>query len=289
MAKTKTDVAVSQGADETTANLPSTDVIDMSLYAGMGREEARAEDYSIPFLRILQKGSPQVDKSEGAFIPGAEVGDFLNTVSGQHYSGSVGLKVIPCLFHREYVEWIPREKKGSKSGFVASYQANDPIVATAKTEPGGRDLILPNGNDLQDTYYEYVLCETPDGDVFPAVISFTSTQTKKVRKWNSLMAQKRLTLPDGRVLSNPPDFAFYYHITTVSEKNEHGSWMGWHIEAVKKPDDRVPDSEFKEALQFYKQVKSGDVKRAPEVDGREPGSDDDYIPGFEDTGAQKVF
>lgn len=278
MAKKQTGVAVAPQAD-TTANLPSTDVMDLSSMAGMGREETRAQDYAIPFLAILQQISPQVDSSDGKYIEGAKKGDFLNTVTNQVYSGSDGLKVIPCLFHREYVEWVPRVKGG---GFRGSYQADDVYVRTAKPgEAGSRGLVLPNGNDLIDTYYEYVIVETPEGDVFPAVISFTSTQTKKIRKWNSMMGQKRLTLANGTVLTDPPVFAFSYKVTTVQEKNDRGSWMGWKIEPFAQPDDRVSDARIKEALQFYKQVKSGGVKRAQEHEDREPGADDDHIPGYE--------
>ena len=286
-AKSSTDIAVAPEAEEN-RNLPSTDVIDMSDYAGMGREETRAEDYSIPFLRILQKGSPEVDESEGKYIKDAKPGDFLNTVSGHFYSGKVGLKMIPCLFHREYVEWVPRDKGG---GFVANYQSDDPIVATAKAGGGKNkfDLMLPNGNQLVDTYYEYVMCGTPDGDVFQAVLSFTSTQTKKVRKWNSLQGQKRLDVGNGRILSDPPSFAFYYHVTTVGEKNDLGTWYGWHVDDLPKPGNQVPAAEFREALQFYKQVKSGGVKRAAEVSDDAAAGDSDYIPGSEGQDDKSAF
>jgi len=293
-AKTGTDVAAPlddgiplsplEVAQQSTAL--STDVVDLSQLAGMGSEEVRAQDFSIPFLRILQKGSPEVDESEGKYVPGAKAGDLFNTVTQVFYNGKTGLKVIPCLFHREYIEWIHRDEGG---GFVAAYQADDPIVATAKAPEGERDLKLPNGHQLIDTYYEYVLCETPEGDVFPAVMSFTSTQVKKIRRWNSMMGQKRLVLPDGKVLSNPPVFAFYYEVGSVPEKNDQGSWHGWHIVATEKPNDRVPDQMLCEALQFYRQVKSGEAKRAPEHDQNDRGADggEESIPGFES--AQRTF
>ena len=54
---------------------------DSFLDQGTGLEDASAEDYAIPFLRILQGGSPQVKKSEGKYIQGSEEGDIFNTVS----------------------------------------------------------------------------------------------------------------------------------------------------------------------------------------------------------------
>lgn len=284
MVKRSTDVAVNP-PEAPAENLPSTDVIDYSAYQGMGREEARIEDYSVPFLRILQKGSPEVDENDGKYIAGARPGDILNTVSNAVYPGKIGITAIPCMFHREYVQWVPREAGG---GFVSTHQPEDPIIGTAKLGgKNGRELILPNGNNLVDTYYEYCLCETEDGEMFTAVISFTSTQTKKVRKWNSMAGQKRITLPDGRVLSDLPSFAFYYTLRTVVESNDSGSWHGWLIEPVEKPNDAVSPGRFKEAMSFYKQVSSGDVKRAAEHSS--DAAYDDSIPGFADNAAQSVL
>lgn len=279
-------------AEPVTANLPSTEVIDYSQYEGLGRQEATTEDYAIPFLRILQKLSDEVDEIKPKFINGAKAGDFLNTVSNQLFSGKTGLRVIPVQFQREFVEWVPREKGG---GFRGSYKIGDPIIATAKmndTDPKkARMLLLPNGNDLIDTCYQYVMVEAPNGDRFPAIIAFTSSQLKKVRKWNSMKAQKRLVLSDGKEISNPPDFAFYYHVSTVVESNTSGSWSGWTVNDIESPTNVVPAKRFKEALEFYKQITSGLVKRAEETAEmhREPGADDDHIPGFESESGQKVF
>jgi len=269
--------------------LPATaDDIDYSEFAGMGREETRAEDYAIPFLRIIQTNSPEVDESNAKFIPEAKAGMFHNTVTGQIYDGRVGLRAIPCLFRREFVEWKPRDAGG---GFVKAYDVTDPIVATGKVPEGQRDLVLPNGNKLIETFYQYVLVETPDGEMFPAVMSFISTQIKKIRRWNSMIGQKRITLPNGKVIGDPPSFAFWYHISTVTEKNDKGSWRGLQVMGVDKAEERVAADVFREAMLFYKQIKAGEVKRAAEdhgADGREPGSDDEPIPGFDDN-AQQTF
>ena len=39
--------------------------------AGAGMEGATAESFAIPFLSVLQKGSPQVDEASGAALEGA--------------------------------------------------------------------------------------------------------------------------------------------------------------------------------------------------------------------------
>ena len=77
-----------------------------------GFAEVSAEDMSIPFLRILDKGSPQVNKRDGAYVEGAEPGMIYNTVANEVYDGEVGVTVIPCYFNRRFIEWKPRESGG---------------------------------------------------------------------------------------------------------------------------------------------------------------------------------
>ena len=57
---------------------------------GFGRD-----DLAIPFLKVLQKGSPEVNKRDAAFVEGSEVGDLFNTVSLQKYNGEKGIILIP--------------------------------------------------------------------------------------------------------------------------------------------------------------------------------------------------
>jgi hypothetical protein len=73
--------------------------------AGAGFEDADANAYAIPFLQILQSGSPQCKKSDGAYIKGAEEGMFYNTVTQELYDGDEGVVVIPCHYMQRFVEW----------------------------------------------------------------------------------------------------------------------------------------------------------------------------------------
>ena len=99
--------------------------VDMSEYAGLGMEEATSDDFAIPFIVILQKNSPQVDETEGAYIEGARPGMIYNTVSGEMYDGrETGLFIIPVHFRKEIIEWVPRKKGG---GLVEIHPAGSPI------------------------------------------------------------------------------------------------------------------------------------------------------------------
>ena len=88
---------------------------DDLLSAGTGLEEASADDYAIPFLRVLQSMSPQLKKSDGKYIQGAEEGNLFNTVTETLYDGTEGVTIIPCAYKKKFIEWVPRESGG---GFV---------------------------------------------------------------------------------------------------------------------------------------------------------------------------
>ena len=76
MAKAETAVAVKE--DTAMVAAQSED-------SGSGFEETSAESFAIPFLSILQSGSPQCKKSDGAYIKGAEEGMLFNSVTGDMY------------------------------------------------------------------------------------------------------------------------------------------------------------------------------------------------------------
>ena len=55
--------------------------------AGSGMEGATSESFAIPFLSVLQKGSPQVDEASGAAIEGAKAGMLWDNVAGRMFDG----------------------------------------------------------------------------------------------------------------------------------------------------------------------------------------------------------
>ena len=79
--------AVAVKAEESTAlAIPS----ELEQFAGLGMDQVRTEDMSIPFLRILAQLSPQVNKRDGAYVDGAEAGMIYNTVENVAYDGEEG-------------------------------------------------------------------------------------------------------------------------------------------------------------------------------------------------------
>ena len=70
--------------------------------SGAGLENFTTEDMQIPFIRIIQALSPQLNKQDPLYIKGAEQGDIFNTVSGEIYKADTGLTVVPCFLKRSF-------------------------------------------------------------------------------------------------------------------------------------------------------------------------------------------
>lgn len=240
-------------------NLPAV-YADFEQQAGSGFENADKDTYAIPFLTILQSGSPQCKKSDGAYIKGAEEGMLFNTVSGEVVdTENSELLIAPFYFEHKYNEFGLREEGG---GFFGSHLPGAHVVRQTSRDEKGRD-ILPNGHQLTDCREHYVLVIKADGSYYPAVMSLSSTQISKSKKWMSFMNGLKMRGKNG--LFTPPMAAHVFKLRTVPESNEKGSWFGWAISPVK--DDSSPTGFkitggeiYNAAMSLLKSIKAGEVK-----------------------------
>lgn len=225
--------------------------------AGGGFENADQDCFAIPYLVILQKGSPQCDTDEGAYVKGAKPGMLFNNVTEELFDTEKGVEVIPVTMTKAFVEWGPREAGG---GFRGSYRPGDKIVqeARANRDESGR-LLLENGNYLADTRYHFCLLRSKTGAWIPIVISMTSTQIKKSRSWMTTMQNIQFERQNGE-LYTAPMYSHIYRITTRAENNEKGNWKGWVV-ALERRLNPVAEAEDRRlvlsARLFKKQLEDG--------------------------------
>ena len=236
--------------------------LDLAVLAGDSKEASGfgnldlSRDVMIPYINILQTTSPQLNPSKAEYVESAKVGQFYNTVSQEV---STSLNVIPVLYQLRYVEWKPRESGG---GLVEMHDADSGILGqTTRSKMTFKDT-LPNGNYIATTAYHYVMVQGTDGNWSQAVISMTSTQLKKSRRWNSLMLTQKVEGPSGSF--TPPTYAIVYKLSTVSESNDRGSWFGYQVEKVQMVDDA---SVYNEAKLFSTAASRGDVEAKPVMEG----------------------
>ena len=97
----------------------SADVLD-DIFDTAGEGAAfDSSEMQIPFIRVLQALSPQLNKKKPEHIEGASQGDLFNTVTGEFWSGEEGIVVIPCYQVTKYLEFVPREQGGGFKGEIA--------------------------------------------------------------------------------------------------------------------------------------------------------------------------
>ena len=236
--------------------------LDLAVLAGDSKDASgfgnldMSRDVMIPYINILQTTSPQLNPSKAEYVEGAKVGQFYNTVS-QEVSAS--LNVIPVLYQLKYVEWKPRETGG---GLVEMHDADSGILGKTNRDKMTFKDVLPSGNYIATTAYHYVMVQGTDGNWSQAVISMTSTQLKKSRRWNSLMLTQKVEGPSGSF--TPPTYAIIYKLSTVSESNDRGSWFGYQVEKVGMVEDA---SIYNEAKSFSTAASRGDVEAKPVIEG----------------------
>ena len=211
--------------------------------AGAGLSTS-ADDNIVPLLYVLQSNSPQVNQRGADAIKGAAPGDIWIKGTDKAVPGAEGISVQPCAFRKDWVEWVPRSAGG---GYVGRHD-ECPKDAVEKTDGEGRKrLVLPNGNEINETRYHYVLINGS-----PVVIPFSSTGHTVSRDWMHKMNGVRLA--DKRSV---PSFAKLWKLTTKERTNKAGTWFVLATE----DDGFVADvGDYELGKKFNEQVEAGLVK-----------------------------
>jgi|TARA_R100001126_G_scaffold93324_1_gene63666 hypothetical protein len=229
------------------SKLPTIALETMELDASSGLENISQDDLATPRLKVLMQLSPELEEIENA-----KAGMIFNTVTNDLYDGSKGIRVLPCAYQRQYVEWADR---GQGSGApINVFDASSDILTKTTRDDNNKDR-LENGNYVETCGNHYVLLVTDDGDATPALITMKATQLKKSRKWNSMLLNLKLKGKNG--LFTPPSYSHYYNLKTVKEGNDKGNWYGWEISR----EDTLQDANlYSMAKTFAESVSKGEVK-----------------------------
>lgn len=213
-------------------------------------------DLQIPFIRVIQALSPQIKKSDPAYIDGASQGDIFNTVTGQHWDGEEGVIVIPCYQETKYLKFKPREQGG---GFMGELAKDDPDVS--RTTRSGAKEILPDGNELVKSDQHYCLVIDEDGIPGFGIIDMKSSGLKVSRRWKTQIKMLTVKHPKTGALVSPPLFGTQWKLSVVEESNDMGSWFNWTVSNAGFVQDREV---LEAAMNFRKSIMSGEAKAVAE-------------------------
>lgn len=235
--------------------------------AGQGVSTS-ADDNLVPLIYVLQPLSPQCDRRSPQYVEGAEAGDLwlrnapmgLEVVKANFENAraagqeNFGLLAQPCYFHRDVVEWVPRDEGGGGGqGFVGRHaveRAQDVAGAkpgvdrkTGKADPNAWTT-ADGEHDLVETRNHAVLLHL-GGRALPYLLPLTSTGHSVSRAWMSKINQKLIDCPvpkgdpdyEAKVsdwmermarANKPtvyPSYAYLYRLTTEQRSNNQGKWF----------------------------------------------------------------
>lgn len=187
------------------AALAVPDYLKDDVDARQGSEDVQQNDLLMPRLGLAQALSPQLKKTNEAYIPGLEVGDFFNTATSEIYGKEV--TVVPVKYFKQFIEFTPIEQGG---GIVAQY--NDITDVPAEDLKFG-----PNGEKPKCTEFKNRLCLlVKDGRVDPIVVSTKSSGLKTMKLWNNKILQAGVAA-----------IKQLWKLESVSRSNGQQEWEGF--------------------------------------------------------------
>lgn len=247
---------------------------------GKGFEDITIDDLTIPFLAILQTGSPQTKKDKGLYIPGAEAGMLFNTVTQEVFDGKVGVLFIPVHRIHKFIEWVPRDQGG---GLVGVTEPNDPKVVALRKENKFGKISNAEGNDVVETFTIYGLAFREDGTYMRAALSFSSSNIKHYKRWMTTAMNVQIPV-EGRAPITPPLFAHAYRVRTQFVEKNGNDWYQFQVgfeNGTAEASRLAPtDERFIVAKQFRGEAATGSVQLDYEkADRGEDADGDGAAPG----------
>ena len=245
---------------------------DQSMFeadAGVGVSDMGQDDLALPFLKLISGLDSLLDDPDFE----GNKGDIYNTVSQTVHKGSDGVRVIPCVYQRRFIQWAPR---GAGSGApIAVFEPTDKLPPFERDRETNKDMVIGgDGSYLEETHQHFVIILNEDGSAETALIAMKSTGLKKSRKWNSMMSSITMNGKNGPF--TPPRFSSVYLLKAVSEENSKGKWHNWDMSRIGPVEDK---GIYNRAREFRASIASGDVVVKHQSDGAsKPDFNPDEVP-----------
>ena len=207
-----------------------------------GSEDVTAKDMILPRVDVLQALSPQIKKSDAAYIPGAEQGQIFNTVTGQIYGASVTF--VPVLFRKEWTVWKLRKAGGGFCGAFKTKEEGEAAVVAMQN---------PVDYEVVESHQHFAMLLTDHGPE-EAVFSMTKSKLKVSRALNTLVQ-----------IAGVDRFAKAYRMDAVETSSDKGEFWSFKVHPVGFVDKELYDR----GQGLYEMIRAG----AADVDRTDPGAD----------------
>jgi len=231
--------------------------------AGAGQAGVGKDDLALPFIKIIQNGSPERKKSHAKFIQGTEEGDIFNNVTKEVWKKDDGIYVVPCAYRFAYPIFIPMEPYGG--GILGELDPSDPIIQQAVRDENNRDMLPKEyaeklgapAVEMVPTAEHYVLVVDQKTGTFQEALLYMKGASRKVsRVWNTQIKMQTAKI-DNRLIKLP-SFGAIWHLSTVEKTKENKTWCEYSVIGRVS---YVQDAEmYEQAKSFSELIESGQVK-----------------------------
>lgn len=224
---------------------------DITKVLGAGTDTIDKGVLGLPFIQIVQKGSPEFDETHKDYaekkIDGCKPGNVFFTPTRKLLA--TPLTVIPLAITSLYTEWKPRPQGG---GFAGNQPLS--VVGNRNYRKGAANTPEEHKEWLGDNELKftiYAALKFLQGDEWVrGLISFNSTQLKPARIWQKQILNLRYpNLPDAV----PPVFAAAWKFNSQPESNVKGGWYGWNIALDRMLDPQTDQKLLEEAFSDHRE------------------------------------
>lgn len=210
-AKTKDEVATD------VAVIPNQEVAtveERQARVGQGSQNVTQRDMMIPRLKLLQKISPEVDKSDAKWIEGAEVGMIMNSVSSELFDATF---CVNLSFDHKFTIW---KKRKFGSGLFGSGETESECVQMLEDK---NEIV--EQYDITETPTHLMLLLDSEGEAKGvALLDMPGTKAKVSRRWNTLISEQ-----EGQ---GNPRFGCIWELSSISEDSPNGSYSNFKVDLV---------------------------------------------------------
>lgn len=187
----KKDLATT-GSSSLVSSEEELQALALSMGVEAGDEEHLSQDeLEVPFLRVAQKGSSQVDEDSADHIEGLKAGDFFNTATSETYGDEVMLQVHG--YYRNFTIWKGAKGQGEYNGVMTPDEYEE-FSKTVQLERDGGDFVqVVDGEEIRysDTRnFLVTLANAPEDGIM--LFPMTSTGIKPAKKWNTMNRNRRI-------------------------------------------------------------------------------------------------